>query len=65
MKMQQPAMTDKAVADAVGCDPSTLSGSREYRAVRDAVAVEAAKKFSRSRRNRGRDMDEYSDNPDR
>jgi hypothetical protein len=65
IKRMHPELTDKDVADAVACDPSTLSGSPDYRAARDAIAAEHAKRLNRSRRHRGTDMDEYPHGPDK
>jgi hypothetical protein len=64
LKRSRPDLTDKAVAEAVGCHPSTLSGSPEYRATRDALLADALRRWRRSRRNRGSEMDAYADERD-
>jgi hypothetical protein len=63
MKQAHPEMLDVEVAHEVGCDPSTLSGSTKYKAVRDALAFEHATRLNRSRKSRGNDMNQYSDDP--
>jgi hypothetical protein len=58
---KHPDWPDKRIAEAAGCSPANLSGNPKYRAAREAIKGIGQESRIRSKKHRGKDMDQYAD----